>query len=309
MKKVLKFSKLEITWEDALQEFMYWKQAQGLAEKTLDDYNCHVKRFFSRYPDTWQSDKMRKSALEYMANKIAPATYNLRLIYLRAFFQWCLRYLLINPLHDFKRKKAPGRIVDIAEDNLRKLLTLPDLGTFAGLRDYALMIFTLDTGIRPGEAASLVMTDFDLMHLLVIVPRKSAKTRTERTLPILPVTAEAIRRLIKVRPAEWQKEIPVFCSSEGRAMSRYIWKDRMALYSHKLGVKIRPYDLRHAFAIIYLRNGGHAFGLQKTLGHTDIQMTRRYVNMTGQDLRESHIKASPLNTLIDNKSRRIRKLK
>ena len=42
-----------------------------------------------------------------MGENIKPATYNLRLVYLRAFFQWCIEegYLTVeNPLKSFKRK-------------------------------------------------------------------------------------------------------------------------------------------------------------------------------------------------------------
>ncbi|WP_268921745.1 tyrosine-type recombinase/integrase [Metabacillus schmidteae] len=78
-------------------------------------------------------------------------------------------------------------------------------------------------------------------------------------------------------------------------------------YSKEIFLKIRPYDLRHAFAIMYLRNGGNAFSLRKVMGHENMDMTKRYLNITGQDLREVHQHASPLNNLIPKKKSRIRK--
>lgn len=249
--------------------------------------------------------------MEFMSDKIAPVTYNLRLIYLKAFFDWCVDegYLDKNPLEKFKKRKAEPRIVDISEDILKKLLKLPDRSTFAGLRDYALILFTLDTGIRPSEALQLKKENFDLHHLVVTVPATSAKTRTTRTLPILPQTAEVIWKLIKVRHPSWDDNIPVFCSSDGTPLRHRSWSYRMRKYSQQLGVKIRPYDLRHAFALLYLRNGGHAFALQKMLGHTDMSMTKRYVNLSGDDLQKTHQKASPLNKIIEKKQKRIRKIK
>lgn len=56
--------------------------------------------------------------------------------------------------------------------------------------------------------------------------------------------------------------------------------------------------LRHSFVIYYLRNGGNVFALQKELGHTEIDMTKRYVNLTENDLREQHKKASPVNLFV-----------
>ncbi len=73
-------------------------------------------------------------------------------------------------------------------------------------------------------------------------------------------------------------------------MNRKAWAYRMKQYSKKLGVKIRPYDLRHTFALLYLQGGGHAFSLQRTLGHTNPHMTRRYVAVSDSELKRCHEK-------------------
>lgn len=82
----------------------------------------------------------------------------------------------------------------------------------------------------------------------------------------------------------------------------------MEKYSKMLGVKMLPYDLRHAFALQFLRNGGHTLALQRTMGYTDLTMTKRYVALTQQDIREQHTLASPLNTFLSQKNR-VRKVK
>lgn len=141
---------------------------------------------------------------------------------MRAFFQWCVNedYLVENPLKGFKKRKAQPRAVDVPEDILQRLLKLPDTTTFAGLRDYVLILFTLDTGIRPKEATSLKVKDFDLKHNLTTVPADESKTRTTRILPILPPTAQAIHKLVKVRHPSWDNDIPVFCSCEGTQLKK-----------------------------------------------------------------------------------------
>ncbi|AWB46964.1 hypothetical protein DCC85_14165 [Paenibacillus sp. CAA11] len=65
---------------------------------------------------------------------------------------------------------------------------------------------------------------------------------------------------------EWGEDTPIFCSYEGRPLNCHTWGDRMELYSSKsIGHYIRPYDLRHAFALEFLRNGANAFSTQKLL--------------------------------------------
>ncbi|MEA2086224.1 MAG: tyrosine-type recombinase/integrase [Chloroflexota bacterium] len=59
-----------------------------------------------------------------------------------------------------------------------------------------------------------------------------------------------------------------------------------------------PHTFRHTAAISYLRNGGGEFTLQIMLGHTTLQMTRRYVSSLGEeDMINAHKLASPVDNL------------
>lgn len=58
-----------------------------------------------------------------------------------------------------------------------------------------------------------------------------------------------------------------------------------------------PYTLRHTFAVLYIRNGGDSFSLQEILGHSTLEMTRRYVHLARRDVAEQHKKFSPMEGL------------
>ena len=147
-----------------------------------------------------------------------------------------------------------------------------------------------------------------MRSLEIVIRAPVAKTRVSRTLPISPITAEKLRRLTSVRHEQWPDSVPVFCTENGQPMDTFIWNVRMRFYGKRLGARVRPYDLRHTFAVCYLRRGGNAFGLQRTLGHSTLVMTKRYVALTDRDLREQHKEASPLNGLMPG-TRRVRKLR
>ena len=49
---------------------------------------------------------------------------------------------------------------------------------------------------------------------------------------------------------------------------------------------------RHTFALNYVRRGGSVFHLQKVLGHSTLEMTRRYANLTIKDLQAIHERVS-----------------
>jgi integrase/recombinase XerD len=50
------------------------------------------------------------------------------------------------------------------------------------------------------------------------------------------------------------------------------------------------------FAVNYLRRGGSVFHLQKVLGHSTLEMTRRYANLVTADLQAAHERVSLLSS-------------
>jgi len=64
------------------------------------------------------------------------------------------------------------------------------------------------------------------------------------------------------------------------------------------GIRLSPHKLRHSFAISFLRNGANPFELQIALGHTTLEMTRRYTQALGfEDVFKRHIVASPVDNM------------
>lgn len=297
----------EESWSTLVKDYLRFKKATGLRDSTLEGQKMILNTFFKRHPEALQNPK--DAVYAFLSEDIMPATYNMRVSYLRSFFNWGMEEGIFseNPAAKLKKRKAEGRVVHLDEDTLAALLRLPDLSTMAGLRDYALILLTLDTGIRPKEAFSLLVDDVNLRTLDIHIRPEVAKDKDYRSLPILPATAKAIRKWIQNRPPEWE-EVPLFCTTEGTPMNRQNWANRLEKYGKELGVRIRPYDLRHAFAVQYLRNGGHAFALQKTLGHSTMDMTKHYVHLAEGDLRDQHEIASPIKKIIPQK-KRVRKLK
>lgn len=310
MPKVMRLDRkrLSTTWSGALDEYITWKRAQGLREITLKGHRDVIGLFFRRHPEAWDG-KLTEAAYAFMGEKIKPATYNIRRNYLRQFLAWAVKegFLDSNPLASLKKRRDEGRLLSLDEETLKRLLALPDRKTFAGLRDYALLCLTLDTGIRPKEAFSLLKADVNLSSLEVRVPAEVAKTGASRTVPITSPTANAIRELNRNRHPGWGESAPVFCTAEGSYLRNDTWGDRLEVYAKILGVKFHPYALRHSFATCFLKAGGNALVLQRIMGHSTLEMTRRYVHLNQEDIKAQHGQASPLARVLT--SRRIRKLR
>lgn len=77
-------------------------------------------------------------------------------------------------------------------------------------------------------------------------------------------------------------------------------------YSEKSGEKITPYQLRHSFATLFLKNGGDVFSLQHLMAHSDLRMTKRYTELDESYIEQQHRSYSPalllrITTLIISK--------
>jgi site-specific recombinase XerD len=304
-----------LTWESILEDFLLFKRSQGSSPRTIEDYQYHVSRFFNSTGSAFfpPEDLLHNFALRYFADsaEAAPATYNTRRKTLKAFFNWTIAEEIIgkHPMDGIGRRREEELPRSVDLETIKALLAMPDKTTWSGLRDYALILLTMDCGIRPSEVRRLLATDFNLKGLQVTIRAEVAKTRVSRTLPIAPVTVEAIRRLIAARHPGWPQEATLFCSENGNMLDRCSLARRLRKYSDQLGIKVTPYQLRHSFALLYLRNGGNAFALQRMMGHTEMAMTRRYVVLAESDLKQQHDIASPVNLLVSARKKYMRNRK
>jgi integrase/recombinase XerD len=69
---------------------------------------------------------------------------------------------------------------------------------------------------------------------------------------------------------------------------------RRRAYAAELRQIPTPHDFRRAFALIMLRNGVDIFALQKLMGHSDLQVLRRYLAQTDEDVHTAHMRGSPV---------------
>lgn len=303
---------------ETVNMFLTYKKAGGLSERTITDYANMLRHFFKLYPGGM--DTPRQSCLEYLTRYENPYSYNQRIAYLKCFWDWCISEDLIpgekHPLAGLKKRKVHGRIVQLEEREVARLLKQPDLTRYTGIRDHALMCLQIDTGIRPYEALQLIPDDFKADKQEIIIRSELSKTRQPRTLPISMLTAREIIKLMQIRPKGWGN-VNIFCSENGTELNVSSWSRRVLAYSQSAGLeRLTAYSLRHTAALLLLRRGADAFTVQRMLGHADMQMTRHYINLTCEDTRRNHAQAGVMNALLlgdknsdSPKMQRIRRIK
>ena len=159
------------------------------------------------------------------------------------------------------------------------------------------LLLTRATGIRIGECIDLAL---DCLRQLgpdqwaLHVPL--GKLHTER---LVPADAEVRRIVGRIRALRSLAPAARFATSEGLLLPRYgghyalhqTLRPALAEAAQRAGCSgpVTPHQLRHTFASEMLRLGVSLPALMQLLGHKDIRMTLRYVQVTQQDLqREFH---------------------
>lgn len=289
--------------------FRNFRLATGKAKTTIEKNKYWINRFLVDYEDSFielDEKTLRLNFQEFMAGATSATNHNFRLKALRPFAKWLVAedFLQKDFTDNIGYRREEGRFSRVPPEDIINILDVINTRTYTGYRDYCLILFCADTGIRPLEALQLEEFRFDLDGLQVEIPKKFAKTRNSRTLPISPQVATCLQKLIvKFREPTWDGNVPMFASWDGKRMEVGSWSHKMRKYSKKAGVKVTPYDLRHFFATRYLLNGGDPFRLQKMMGHSKVDMTQRYVNLVSADLKSCHKKVSPINNILPTSKR------
>ena len=310
-----------IPLERLARHFEAYNRSEGKSHQTVIWYS-RVVRYFGDYLkerqladtlDNLSVDLVRDFVLHLQTRRKWPdrqchlAEQNLRAISvqtyvraLRGFFNWIYRegYTRENILANLRPPKAPRTLAEVLRDEeVGRILACADPETSWGSRDSAMLIVMLDTGLRLSEVANLAMANAHLDEGYLKVMGKGAK---ERMVPIGGVAQKALLRYVyKFRPEPLNaSEDTLFLTPEGRAMSANGVQMVIRRLALKSGVKrLHPHLCRHTFATNYLMNGGDVFTLQQILGHTTLEMVRRYVNLASAHVRVQHRKFSPMDRM------------
>src|SRR5690625_460186 len=153
------------------------------------------------------SDLIKNEYIRYEMDEkgVKHATIASTLRALRAFFNWAKGKIVDkNPLDDIVigDPKAP-EINTFTRDQIRDILSQPDLKMFAGLRDFTIMMTFLETGVRVRELCDIKVNDVRFADDQILI---HSKNREDRLVPIQTQTRHALKRYIKTRgqsPVDW----------------------------------------------------------------------------------------------------------
>lgn len=224
-------------------------------------------------------------------------TQNYHVIALRAFLKYLARRDIASlPAEKLELGKAEQRTVEFLNpDELDRLrLAAGNEGTFASLRDRAILETLYSTGLRVSELTNLNTEEVNVERGEFMVRGKGNKPRL---VFLSDEATEWIRKYVEKRgsmkPLFTRSDKPAAAvdGSDLRLTPRSIQRI-IKKYALRAGIvkDVSPHTLRHSFATDLLHNGADIRSVQQMLGHASITTTQVYTHVTDRQLRDVHQK-------------------
>lgn len=296
------------SYGELVDQFLADRAAKNLSSHSVKYYRTKLWLWHDRLQALGLSTDVRNLSEDTIKRYLADHTqvrglkYSSALIVLRAvkaFANWLQSSGVIES-HGFQTftlgQATPSPPETFSEGDILRLLSQPDIKRFTGLRDYVIMLTFLETGIRLRELADLSVLDVDFDDRVLKV---FGKNQSFRYVPFQPIFGKVLRQYLKVRGNSPTKAL--FISQDDESLSSRRIQELLRDYGKQANitnVRVSPHTFRHTFAKMYIQNGGDPFSLQTILGHSTMDMVRRYVNMYGKEIDEAHRKFSPLSRIL-----------
>ena len=231
---------------------------------------------------------------------------NTRLAAIRSFF----KYVAVNEpqlLHHCQRvlampaKRHVKRAIDyLSREEIEAVIAAPDVSTWHGRRDRAMLVLTLQTGLRVTELITLTCGDIALglgAHV-----RCMGKGRKERATPIRKDSVKLIRDWLSERKG--QPADPLFISNRGTRLSRDAIEGVVRRHAETASKKcpslraksVSPHVLRHSAAMQLLHSGVDRTVIALWLGHETVETTQMYIHADMKIKEKAIAKTRPVET-------------
>ncbi|MBW8078931.1 MAG: tyrosine-type recombinase/integrase [Gallionella sp.] len=294
---------IEPTFAVLLQRFFIQRlmQQKKVSSHTLCSYR-DTFRLLLRFAEKWQHVRPEELSIEQIdapfvtaflndlerSRGVSARTRNLRLTAIRSFFRFASyelpsRNAQIQRVLATPRKKYTRRLIGfLTRPEVKALLDAPDKQTWTGRRDHALLLLTIQTGLRLSEVTGLTRQNLTLgktAYLQVI-----GKGRKERAVPLCKSVATVLKSWLREPRMEGTEVI--FPSIRGGRLSADAVQH--LLNKHLVSAtkvcssigrkKITFHCLRHTMAMDLLHAGIEQTAIALWLGHESIETTQMYLD-------------------------------
>ena len=307
--------------------FVLTKQTEGKSRRTVEFYSENLRRFLWYNSTHDVPDDVRlltewhiRSFLAYVGTEecrwglqgngsesshhiVQRTTVRTYFVVLANFFGWVVRegFLSDSPTKKIKIAKSKNKVIKpYSIEEISRMLALCDKdyetnAKFLGSRNRAIILVLVDAGVRLEELVGMKLDDVNTSNGNIRVLGKGNK---ERIVRIGKVAQKALWRYLMHRPDNTGEKI--WLSEESKPLTCSGIQSTIKRFKVRAGVKGEGsvHRFRHTFAVNFLRNDKNVFNLQYLLGHSDLDMVRRYTATLGmEDALKAHERASPADVM------------
>jgi len=185
----------------------------------------------------------------------------------------------------------------LSQKEIAKLMSLPDLSTYKGVRDKSVLEVLYSTGLRISELISIEISNISQIKRTIKVLGKGSK---ERYALLGKEALISIENYLIIRCKLYPNKDNFFlypCLNKSklnhistRAMFNIVKKYLVNISNNE---KLSPHSLRHSFATHLLENGADLLAVKDMLGHEDLSSTQIYTHVNISKLKSVYNKAHP----------------
>ena len=289
-----------------IEAFLRFSEAADRSPATIKAYHYFLGdfvRFMNSLGAKMPSDVKEEHVVEYVIHKRKTCngvSINTCYKHIRAWFNWMEARKLIkkSPLAALKTPTLPRTVIKpLTTEQLQSMLACCT-PYFNGIRNKALILLIYDSGLRRNEVTNIRLEDIDLKRGAIKVMGKGAR---ERYVAMGQATRQAIMDYLYLR----EDSLPWLFVTQlkdrpSQLLPNSITQAIQTIMSRAgiTGVKQGPHTLRHSFATAAIRNNANLFYVQSLLGHSKLDMTRRYAaTVDSEEAVRQHKNFSPADCL------------
>lgn len=276
-----------------VDEYLGCKLMEGLARGTVAGYRDRLYNFFRtvKLPyDQITSKDIRGYMLYYQHGREKPVTNRTMNAYqatIVRFFNWLqdVGYITNNPAKNIPAIKYQKKLK--ASMDRHDLLIL--MGACRNVREKAIVSCLYATGCRVNEACNIKISDINWHDKSIVVLGKGQKYRTVYFNDMAEIY---IRQYLGSRKDDCQYLI-VSTRGGHQVGERSIQKMMRKIYSSvadQMETKVTPHTVRHTMATLAIESGMAITTVQKILGHSSIETTMEYVDMSKVNISQEYRK-------------------
>jgi len=278
-----------------VQDYLYDQKRRNCRPNTIRNNFVTLRIFLSYLKEKGRTSletitrEDLSSFIEHEQDRgMQPNTVSTRLRWLYAFVRYLVDREVAHP--DLLKRKLRVKLPEA----LPRAIDPEDVQQFLAVienpRDRAMILVLLRTGMRIGELLATNMSEVNLRDKQIII-MEAQKTRVGRVAYLSEDAGQALTVWLKKRDPAKER----LFYGQGRSRLGYTAaRVRFVKYLEKAGLAHKGYSLhclRHTCATELLNAGMRLECLQQLLGHSSIEMTRRYARLTDNTRREEYFRA------------------